>query len=435
MTELSTQPYKGTRDFYPEDMYIRQHIFDMWSRVMRRYGYEAYDAPLLEPIEVYAAKSGQELVNDQTYRFIDRGGREVAIRPEMTPSISRMVAARRKEMPFPARLYSIAPFMRYERPQRGREREFWQLNADIFGDDSNMAELEILSLSRDIMEGFGATPDMYEIRINHRGLIDAMMRDYLALNDEQAYAMVKLFDRKDKLSREDFSVQLGEIAGERAEEIAPKVDRILDAKTLDALPDEIRRSPHFQSLNELISKSTAIGVKSLRFDPTLMRGLDYYTGTVFEVFDLHPDNNRALFGGGRYDGLVGLFGAEPLSAVGFAPGYSMMELFLRVHNLLPESHSTTDLMLIAMSGYEVGAADFARKLRMDPNWLNVELDTTGRKIEKALKAADRKGIRFTAVYGERESNGGHLQLKDLVAGKNFDVTIDDIRTIITQLSK
>lgn len=167
MSLLSNQPYKGTRDWYPEDKRVQNYIFAQWKRTAEKFGYEEYGAPLLEPIEVYAAKSGQELVGEQTYRFVDRGDREVAIRPEMTPTISRMVAARRQELAYPARLFSIANFMRYERPQKGREREFWQLNVDIFGADTIYADAEIISFGATLMKEFGASDEMFKIGRAH----------------------------------------------------------------------------------------------------------------------------------------------------------------------------------------------------------------------------------------------------------------------------
>lgn len=198
MSSLSTQAYKGTRDFYPADMRVRNYVFDTWHRVARQHGYEEYAAPMLEPLELYTAKSGQELASEQTYTFTDRGDRIVAIRPEMTPSISRMVAAQRQELGYPARLYSIANFMRYERPQRGREREFWQLNTDIFGVDGVQAEAEIIAMAYEIVRAFGASDEMFAIRINNRRLINYMMSQYLGLDAVQSHLMVKLFDRKTK---------------------------------------------------------------------------------------------------------------------------------------------------------------------------------------------------------------------------------------------
>ena len=213
MSSLSSEPYKGARDWYPADMRIRSYVVAVWAKGARSYGYEAYDTPLLEPIDVYAAKSGQELVSEQTYQFVDRGERRVAIRPEMTPSVSRMIAARSQETALPARWYSIAQFMRYERPQRGREREFWQLNCDIFGADGIAAEAEVIGMGRDIMTAFGAKDDMYTIRINNRKIIDFMMAHYLQLDAVQAQPMMKLFDRKNKIPPETFRDQAIDIFG------------------------------------------------------------------------------------------------------------------------------------------------------------------------------------------------------------------------------
>ncbi|HEU5121299.1 MAG TPA: ATP phosphoribosyltransferase regulatory subunit, partial [Candidatus Saccharimonadales bacterium] len=327
MSTLSSSPYKGTRDYYPADKRVQNYIFSQWKKIVERYGYEEYGAPTLEPLEVYTAKSGQELAGEQTYAFKDRGDRMVAIRPEMTPSISRMVAARRQELAYPARLYSIANYMRYERPQRGREREFWQLNADIFGAEGVLAEAEIITMGWRIMKSFGASEDMFIIRINNRQLINRMMTEFLNLDAVQSQMMIRLFDRKEKISHEEFRDQAIDIFGEEA---APrglaKIATLLSAKTITELPDGIREMEEMEQVSQLFKELERAKIHNATFDITLMRGFDYYTGTVFEFFDTHPENRRAMFGGGRYDGLVGLFGAEPISAVGFAPGATMTEL-------------------------------------------------------------------------------------------------------------
>src|SRR5688572_24022993 len=186
---LSTQPYKGSMDYYPEEKRVQNYIFNKWQEIAERYGYEDYGAPMLEPYELYAAKTGQEIVNEESYLFTDRGGRQVMIRPEMTPTISRMVAARRQELAYPVRWYSIANFMRYQRPQRGRQREFWQLNADIFGVETIDAEIEIITMADEIMKAFGATDKMYEIKINSRHLVNFLMADYLELDVVQSQLM------------------------------------------------------------------------------------------------------------------------------------------------------------------------------------------------------------------------------------------------------
>jgi histidyl-tRNA synthetase len=400
MVSLSTQPYKGTRDYYPEQKRLQNYIFNTWRTVVERFGYEEYGAPILEPLEIYAAKSGQELVNDQTYVFTDRGDRTVAIRPEMTPTISRMIAGRRQEMAYPARLYSIANFMRYERPQRGREREFWQLNVDVFGVDGIAADVEIITIADTILKEFGATDEDYVIRVNNRNFIHFMMAQYFGLDLVASGQLTKLFDRRGKITEQDFEEQATLILGDAAEEQLPKVKQILDAKSIDQLPEELQTSTSLDEIKAVFASLEKQGVTSAVFDATLMRGLDYYTGTVFEAFDTHPDNNRSLFGGGRYDGLVGMFGAEPLSAVGMAPGNTMIENFLAVHDLLPENHSRTDVY-IAVAGEALdGARTVASQLRS--RGIKAEVDISGRKLDKQIKTAIKKKISCVLFVGDKE---------------------------------
>jgi len=426
MSTLSPQPYKGTRDYYPEDKRIQNYIFTTWRKVVESYGYEEYGAPILEPIDIYAAKSGQELVNDQTYVFTDRGGRNVAIRPEMTPSISRMVAARRQELAYPARLYSVANFMRYERPQRGREREFWQLNVDVFGVDEMTADIEILAISDKILKEFGAKSGEYVIRVNNRKLINFMMAQYLGLNEVQGQQMVKLFDRRDKITEQDFNEQAASIFGEMNDERIEKVNALINAKSIEELPEEIRGASAISELKEVFDGIAKLGVTDAVFDATLMRGLDYYTGTVFEVFDTHPDNNRALFGGGRYDGLVAMFGAEPISAVGFAPGGTMMENFLTVRGLLPEVRSTSDVYVVVIDGAFDSANDLAGKLRSEG--INVEVDITTRKIDKQIKTVLKKNIPYAIFVGVNDGETGTYSFKNIQTEQEEKLSIADIAT-------
>ena len=429
MTTLSSQPYKGTRDYYPADKRIQNYIFDTWKRVVQRHGYEEYGAPMLEPLEVYMAKSGQELAGEQTYAFTDRGGRTVAIRPEMTPTISRMVAARRQELGYPARLFSIANFMRYERPQRGREREFWQLNTDIFGVEGAIAEAEAIGLASELLKAFGATNDMFTIKINNRKLINFMMAQYLGLDGPEALAMVKLFDRKDKISNDEFIAQATDVFGEDMAEVGlEKVTQLLEAKNMADLPSELRDSTAVSEVQELFTLLEAAGVSNAVFDITLMRGLDYYTGTVFEVADTDPQNNRSLFGGGRYDGLVGVFGAEPIPTVGMAPGLTTMELFLSTHNLLPQLTSTTDVGIIVLGDSLKGALKLATQLRTQG--VNVEVDISGRKLEKQMKAVLKKNVPFMLFVGEQELIDGTYALKNTKTEEEQKLTVDAIAEFI-----
>ena len=427
MVNLAVNPYRGTRDYYPEDKQKQEYIFGNWRKVVESYGYNEYLSPLLEPIELYKAKSGQEIVNDQTYRFVDRGGREVAIRPEMTPSVCRMIAAREQSISYPARLYSIANFMRYERPQRGREREFWQLNADLFGIDSIEADIEMISLAHDVVRAFPVNDDDFIIRINHRGLINCLMQDYLGLSDDDSTKMIKLFDKKDKINIDDFIAQANEIVDykkDKTSEIINKLLKLLDSKTLTDLPNRLKDSLPYKNMEFLFNSLSDLSINDYQFDLSLVRGLDYYTGIVFEVYDTHPENSRAIFGGGRYDGLVGLFGGKQISAVGMGLGGTMFENFLNVRNLLPEYNNKTKLFIAVMPGFYIEAIKFANKLR--EFGVNVSVDLSNDKIGKQIKTADRQGIRYLIVFGENEAKGTSYGLKKLATGEINQLNITDL---------
>ena len=425
---LNTSSYKGARDLYPEEMRLRRYIFDTWAKVSERFGYEKYDAPILEPLELYAAKSGEEIVNDQTYTFTDRGDRQVTIRPEMTPSVARMVAARRQEMPLPARLYSIANFMRYERPQKGREREFWQLNIDIFGVPSIKADIEIIEIADAILREFGADESMFTIRINDRRLTNYLMRTYLDLDEKDAAAMIKLLDRRAKISAEIFDETAREIFAGAAGEKMEKLNNLLQGRPLQDLPSEIRDSGLTADLEQLLKQIETRGITSVKFDVTLMRGFDYYTGIVFEVFDQNPDNNRAMFGGGRYDGLVGLFGVEDMPVVGFAPGETTTMEFLRAWNLLPELKPATDVILVPLG--EVDVESVVDQLRAAG--VNVAVDFTDRKIDKKIRAAVKIGAPYLLFVGEEEINSGEYTLKTLATENEQKLTINNVIDTVTK---
>ena len=429
MSNLSTQSYKGTRDYFPDDKRLQNYMFSTWKKTAESFGYEEYGTPLLEPLEIYTAKSGQELAGEQTYLFEDRGGRQVAIRPEMTPSLSRMVAARRQEMAMPARLFSIANFMRYERPQRGREREFWQLNADLFGVDGAWADAEIIELSHASVMAFGATQDMFKVRINNRKLINELMAGFLGLDFIGATMMTKLLDKKDKLPIEEFKRQAIEIFGSNAQVGLPKLAELISMKSLDVLPESMLDVPSVIEIRRVMQTLSEKGITNVEFDITLMRGLDYYTGTVFEFFDNSPENNRSLFGGGRYDGLVGLFGVEPTPTVGVGMGATPMQQFLEVHNLLPKIRTKTDVYVIAIDEKSLNGADrLVRELR--EAGVKVEFDFTLRKIDKQLKTAVKKGVPFAMFVGETELESGIYPIKNLDDSTEQQVDFDRVITTV-----
>lgn len=423
--ELKLTPYKGTRDIYPDDMDIRNYLFASWRKVVLSYGYREYMAPMLEPVELYMAKSSQEIVSEQTYSFSDRGGRNMVIRPEMTPSIARMVAARRQETPLPARYFSIANFMRYERPQHGREREFWQLNFDLFGDDSVQADVEIISLSKELLSSLGVNDDMYTIKVNDRRLTDAIMSDYLGLSEDQKIAAIRLLDKYDKLSNQRFRELALEIMDEST---LDKLEGIISVNSINDLPDSIVESEPAKGLANLLSKLVGVSIKNVIYDVRLMRGFDYYTGTVFEVFDNSPDNQRAIFGGGRYDKLIEQFGVESLPVVGAAVGETMMIEFLRTHQLIPidklGNNRLIDLVTLDHSDevidYAMVVSDKLRSYNYD-----VATDFTNRKLDKKLRAAVKRGARAVAFVGPDELANNQLSIRLLDSQETNSYSIKD----------
>jgi histidyl-tRNA synthetase len=429
---LSTQPYKGARDFYPEDKRKQKYIFAKLRAVVERYGYEEYDAPILEPLEIYLAKTGEEIVNEQTYVFEDRGGRKVVIRPEMTPTVSRMVAGKRQELAYPLRWYSIPNLWRYERPQRGRLREHWQLNVDLFGEATSDAELEMLFLIDDIFKSFGAKEDMYEIRLNSRILVNFMLKDYLGLNDVESHVISKLIDRMNKMERTEFITKADAAVSpeHRASGTIEKLLTVLDSKTIKDLPVELSDHETATEISSILKSLQKNGVTNARFDIGLMRGFDYYTDIVFEVFDTHPDNNRSMLGGGRYDGLVGLFGVEPVATVGFGWGDVTLANFLDLHNLMPELKSETNLYAVVVSKVVPGSHVVIQQLRKAG--IKVATDLSGRKIGDQIKAASKKSIEHVIIIGGNEIEAKKFNIKNLDTGEEETL---DIEQIITKFSK
>lgn len=427
---LSTQPYKGTRDFYPEDYRRQKWMFDTCRKVLDSFGYEAYDAPMLEPFELYAAKTGDEIVNEQTYMFEDRGGRKVAIRPEMTPSVSRMVAARRQELPYPLRWYSIPNLWRYERPQKGRLREHWQLNVDIFGVSDLIAEHEIIHVADSIMQAFGAKRSQYVIKVSSRKLIESFLREYLELTEVQAHTMVKLIDKMHKMPHGEFVAQAEAIMTPTQRELglSSRLQDTLTVKDINELPEELFKHESVTEVKRLLNLLHDSGIKNIEFDITLMRGFDYYTDVVFEIFDTNPENNRSMFGGGRYDGLVGLFGVEPVPTVGFGMGDVTLANFLEENNLVPKLRPETDAYVVLVGDVYEQAQKTIKSLR--EMGVNVAVDVSGRKAASQIKTAVKKGMQYAIFIGEKELAAEQFNLKNLVTGTEETHGLQRIVSII-----
>jgi histidyl-tRNA synthetase len=428
--KLSTLPYKGARDFYPEDLRIRKYIFNVVREVVESYGYEEYDAPFIEPIELYQAKSGSEIVADQTYRFIDRGNREVAIRPEMTPSVSRMVAARRQQLAYPLRWYSIPNLWRYERPQRGRFREHWQLNVDIFGVASISAELELIQITNNILRAFGGKPAMFRIKINHRQLLNLLFDEYLGLNPMQSIAMASLIDRSQKILHSEFIDQVDKIltADQRRKSTTEKLLNVMNSHSLDDLPLILKNSEPAQQLRQLLIECAELSIKNVDFNLSIVRGFDYYNGLVFELFDSSIENSRSMLGGGRYDGLVGLFGVETLPTAGFGLGDATLINFLKLHGLMPDMGTSTQIYVVVIGGLISEAMKTATLLRRAG--LRVAVDLTSKKLGEQIKTAVKKGIRFVLIIGENEIKSQQYTLRDLIDSSEVKLSIKQIEKLV-----
>lgn len=421
--KLSTEGYKGVRDFYPEDQFIQNHIFGIWKKVSESFGYEEYSASPLEPAELYRAKSGEEIVNEQTYTFTDRGEREVTLRPEMTPTVARMVAGKEQELSFPLRWYSTPNLFRYEKPQKGRLREHFQLNVDLFGADGNDADAEIISIAHNLMKSFGAQDSDFVICLNSRKIVNDLY-EHFKLSDEQKQKVSKLIDKKNKIPAETFAQSLQEIAPEVAAEFLRTLS--LNERMLDTLGAENKNAAE---LVALIEKLAAAGIKNVAFDPTLMRGFDYYTGMIFEVFDTDKENPRSICGGGRYDDLLDIFGAKKLPTVGFAMGDVVIRDFLETHKLLPKYKPTTELYICTLESKFIGEAEkLANTLRA--KGLTVAVNLSDKKVGDQIKIAHKKNIPFIIAVGENEITSSTFAVKNMETGEEEKVSVEEIKGVI-----
>jgi histidyl-tRNA synthetase len=425
--KVPTGPYKGARDFYPEDKRQQQWLFSKWKKVVERYGYEEYDAPILEPTDLYLMKGSAEIVNEQTYTFKDRGDRSVTIRTEMTPSVSRMVAGRRQELAYPARWYSIPNLWRYERMQRGRLREFWQLNVDIFGVSSTNAELEMLQIVDDLFQEFRAKRSSYIIKVNSRVLVNTMFEFVCELNEEQSTQMIRLTDRMNKMNKTEFRSAVDKIT--RSMKKSDKIIKLLQTKKIEELPKELQSSPSVVELTSLLKNCKNVGIRNVEFDISLMRGFDYYTDIVFEAFDTDPENNRSILGGGRYDGLVAQFGVDPVPTVGFAVGDVVFMDFLNTHKLNIKTKPKTEVIIIIREDESTdGVQKVASELReMD---VNVAVDYSAKKVDKQFKNALKTDVGYALFIGEDDIKNEQYILKDLVSGKEEKHSIQRIVSIV-----
>jgi len=419
---LSNQEPKGTRDWLPEEFLIRKYIFDTWRKVCLRYGFEEYLTPLVENAEIYRAKSGEDVGGKELVTFQDLGGRELSIRPEMTPSVTRLVTKIYAASPKPLKYFSIANFMRNEKPQRGRNREFWQLNCDIFGSTALAADIEILQLALDLMLEFDPPQESFVLAINDRRLIEAVleMSGASRLPAEKKVAVVRTLDKWSKLSEAEIDERLAEAGLDK--KASGVINKFMNSQRLEellaALPG-LKNNPGFLAISQVLEALDEAGYGAwLEFNPAVIRGFDYYDGLVFEVFDKNPQNNRAMFGGGRYNGLANIFGENNFPAVGFAPGDETTRLFLeswemidKIKDYQPEKY----YLPLLDQNLNSAVSRLAKELRGQGE--NVLVGLEEQKISKALEFANKKNITKMVILGSEEAKQGSYKIKDMKSGE------------------
>jgi len=412
---------KGTRDIYPETMKIRRWIIDAMKNSSERFGYQEYDAPCLEGVELYAAKSGEELVKEQSFVFPDRGGDLIALRPELTPSLARMVAAKQGELVFPLRWWSFGPFWRYERPQKGRSREFNQWNIDLIGSNSVEGDAELVAVAADFLRSVGLSSDKVKIYVNNRRLIDSSLNQ-IGITPGIRRTVIKLIDRLDKLSPESWDAYL--------------IETGLTLEQLNGLKDILIDKNLWKKSEELVTLFDVIdwlGVADyVEFDPKVIRGLDYYTGTVFEGWDVDR-KFRAIFGGGHYDNLVSAVGGEPVPGVGFAMGDVVIELLLNEMNCIPKEVRIPSNILVTVFNEECKEYAFRISSFLRSQGINVITYPSVEKLSKQLKFADRIGSKLAIIAGPDEVNANKIAIKDLVNNSQFTVDLNNAGSEIRML--
>ena len=415
------QPVKGTRDFYPEERGIHNWLYQAMRRASEAYGYQEYDGPFLEKLELYIAKSGEELVKEN-FVLEDRSGEKITLRPELTPTLARMIAQRQGELTLPVRWWSYGPFWRYERPQKGRSREFFQWNIDLIGVDAPEADAEIVAIGAHFFRSVGLTPKEISIRVNHRGLMDSQLLA-MGIPAERKLGVFHLIDRRDKLSPAAWEAYAREEAGLSGDQLSA-LKGLLENREL------WRQSPEMERFFKAVQ---ALGVADyVVFDPQIIRGLDYYTGTVFEARD-QDGEFRAIFGGGRYDKLVDDVGGDPVPAVGFAMGDMVITLVLQKYGHLPSLPVCPAQALVTVfdEGLLPASLEAAAALRQAS--LNVITYPEPARLNKQLKFADRMGIRVALLLGPDEVASGQVTLKDLAARTQVSVPRDQAASAIRQI--
>lgn len=423
------QAPKGTRDFYPELMAWRQYLLDAWRRVSERHGFEQVDGPIFEHLDLYKVKSGEGIVSE-LFHFEDRGGRGLAIRPEFTPTLARMIAAKANALPKPIKWFATPNFCRAERPQRGRLREFWQWNVDFVGLDGPVADAEVIGVAVDLLRELGLGPDQVRVKLSHRDVVRHVLL-LLGVPEQKILDAFNLLDSRDKLEPEQFRLQaegLG-LDAAKVERFEQLCRRRFPAGDLEHMARAAGFDGEMGALAGLDEQLTAFGLAEwCEYDLGIVRGLAYYTGTVFEIHEA-SGAERALAGGGRYDKLIGLFGGPDMPAVGFGMGDVVLSLVLEDKGLVPESVAPRPDAFVFASSDSAAARVPALVAQLRQAGLHARMTyKSTRNVGKLLKDAEKAGSRFAVIV---EDDG--LQLKDMSTGEQSACDADDVLGQINSL--
>ncbi|MGM0604754.1 MAG: histidine--tRNA ligase [Halobacteriota archaeon] len=413
---------KGFRDFYPDEMGPRRAVIDTVETAARRYGFREVGTPAMERTQLYVDKSGEEIV-EELYSFTDKGGRDVALTPELTPTVARMVVAKQQALSKPIKWFSTRPFWRYEQVQQGRFREFYQTNVDIFGSSEPEADAEVLAFAADALCDLGLTAEDFEFRVSHRDILGGLLEAFDA--DVDVPAAIRAVDKSAKIERTEYHGLLVEAGLGRRQ--AERFDELLSTDDLEALvsfagTDRVESA--VRNLQSVLDVAADFGVRHYcTVSLETARGLDYYTGVVFECFDSTGEIGRSVFGGGRYDDLIESFGGQPTPAVGVAPGHAPLGLLLQRAGVWPDGEETTDYYVLTVGDTRSVAAEIARELR-DRGHV-VETDLSDRSFGAQMSYADSIGAETLVIVGERDLEAGNVTVKDMDSGEQTAVPLEE----------
>jgi histidyl-tRNA synthetase len=420
---MKIPPVKGTRDFYPADMAVRNFIIDGWKKVSIRNGFEEYDGPILEHLQMYTQKSGDEIV-EQLFSLTDRGGRDLALRPEITPTLARMVNQRINSLPKPIKWFSVPRLCRAERPQKGRLREFFQWNIDIIGAEGSRADAEVIFTTVDYLRSVGLTPEDIKVKISSRKLLTAALRNF-GIQTDDLNPLYSLLDKKAKLPKDTFEKLLQEQIGDQI--IVKKILEFMSTDDINNVAKLVKGNfseNDIEQLYEVIASLGYMGVhKYCVFDPSIVRGLAYYTGIVFEVHDTAGEF-RAVCGGGRFDNLLHDFGGPSVSATGMGMGDCVLEILLREKGLLDKQIKKPELDYFVACLGVVGKETWKIIGRLRSMGYSTIFSYKMGGLTRQMAEASAQNVKKCIIIGEEELQKNEIKIKDMTTGEQETVPID-----------